>query len=258
MGQILYRLEVLPDLFEGEQVADSDKTLYPGESDNASFELIAITEGTADLTAKASYELHATDLSWGSWTGCVSNPVKIEVVAGQGAPAVLDTTIQIHEPSTRTGIPGIDVVLDAVLSRDQEAIRDLIRYNVSACTNEMGLGGPPKCREGELAGTKVEVLPFLGPEGHFLRRDEVGDWSGLDIKGLYAVYVVSEQAYTDPDYPAGEYAAVFLHGHGISFVTLQIDDGAIVRIDNNFGYPPDEQLMRDASRVITPPKSDQE
>ncbi len=258
MGQIMYRIDILPELFEGERVAESDKTLYPGESDMASFELVATKEGKADLIAKASYELHAVDVSWGSWTGCASLPIKVEVVAGQGATSVLDTTVQIHEPSTRTGIPGVDIVLDAVLTRDQEAIKDLIRYSISACTNEMGLGGPPKCREGEPVGTMVEVLPFLGPEGHFLRRDEVRDWSGLDIKGLYAVYLVSEQAFADPDYPAGEYAAVFLHGHGISFVTLQIDNGAIIRIDNQFGYPPDEQLMKDASQVITPPKSDQE
>ena len=255
MGQIQYRLEILPDLFVGELVTESDKTLYPGESDTVSFELFTTFEGSADLTAKASYELHAVDLSWGSWTGCTSYPLKIEVQTDEGVPTATDTSIRVHEPSTRTGIPSVDIVLDAVIAGDQAAINKLIRFNVSACTDVMGLGGPPKCREGEPGGTQVEVLPFLGPEGHFLRRDDIGDWLGLDVNGLYAVYLVAEKAFSDPDYPAGQYAVVFVDSHGESFVTLQIKDGGIVRIDYILGYPPEEQLMRDASRVITPPLS---
>jgi hypothetical protein len=253
MGQIQYRLDILPNLFVGGGLLESDKTLYPGESDTASFVLTGTMEGTAELIAKASYELHAVDLSSGSWTGCESHPLIIDVVAGQGAPSVQDNSVKLHPPSTRTGIQSVDNVLEAVLARDQEAFLDMIHYTVSACTIEMGLGGPPKCREGETEGTKVEVLPFLGPEGHFLRKEEIENWDGLDVEGLYAVYLVSEKAYTDPDYPAGEYAAVFLHGHGVSYVTLQIDDRGIVRIDNDFGYPPDEQLLRDASKIILPP-----
>lgn len=161
---------------------------------------------------------------------------------------------QSHPLSTRTGIPDIDVVLDAVESGDPNALRELFRYTRTSCTNAEGLGGPPKCRDGEAAGTMVEVLPFLGPEGSFLRVDEVGDFPGLNVTGLYAVYQVSEKAYSDEDYPAGEYAAIFVGDSNLSTVILQITEGGIVRIDYVFDPETLKTIVeRDASGLILPP-----
>ncbi|NIS79367.1 MAG: hypothetical protein GTO14_03895 [Anaerolineales bacterium] len=257
MGQVQYRLEIAPKLMEGDLgPMVSTKTLYPGDLEMVTFQLRAVETGQAQMRGLASYELHALDMSWGSWTGCATFPVDIEVVSSDGGPSLQDQMPAIHAPSTRTGVAEINVVLDAVLARDQEAVKALVRYTLSACTHADGLGGPPKCREGEADGTRLEVLPFLGPEGHFLRREEVEAWSGLQIKGLIAVYRVSEEAYSDPDYPAGEYAAVFLHGHGVSYITLQIEDGYIVRIDNDFGYPPEDRLLKDAAEILLHPPRD--
>ena len=75
-----------------------------------------------------------------------------------------------HPLSTRTGIADIDAVLAAVESGDPQQLRDLIRFTTVACTKADGLGGPPKCQSDEAEGMLVEVLPFLGPEGHFLRK----------------------------------------------------------------------------------------
>jgi hypothetical protein len=118
---------------------------------------------------------------------------------------------QVHFASVRTGIDDIDQVIDLVLGVDDNAIRNALVFSLIECTHEDGLGGPPKCREGEEEGAEVEVLPILGPEGHFFRQDEIEDWRGIGVVGLYAAYEVSTRAFSDENYPAGEFAAISLH-----------------------------------------------
>lgn len=155
--------------------------------------------------------------------------------------------------STRTGIGDVDAVLAAVESGDPQQLRDLIRFTSVACTKAEGLGGPPKCQDDEADGALVEVLPFLGPEGHFLRAAEVSDFPGVDVTDLYAVYKVSDAAYSEEAYPAGEYAVMFVGDENQPGIVIQIRDG-IVRID--YLYLPvslDETIQRDASELILAP-----
>src|SRR6186713_1243049 len=70
-----------------------------------------------------------------------------------------------HPLTTQTGIESIDQVLIAVSSGDAGSLHSLIEFTNALCTQKEGLGGPPKCREGEVEGTPVEVLSFLGSEG---------------------------------------------------------------------------------------------
>jgi hypothetical protein len=118
------------------------------------------------------------------------------------------------------------------------------------------LGGPPSCREGEAEGTLVEVLPSLGSEGSFLRKDEIDNWPGLDISALYAVYRVSENAYSEEYFPKGDYGIFLIGGENTPGVILQVEPDGIVRID----YVLDESsfpaiLQRDASEIILGPES---
>jgi hypothetical protein len=254
MGQIRYSLSLLPDLASGDPgPVESNLTLYPGESERVGFLLHAESEGTLELVGTVGYELHALDTSWGSFTGCSSHPIEIEIMPGMVGTTAAGLEVPIHPPNTRVGIREIDDLLDAVLSGNQDVIKSKIGWTETGCTIQEGLGGPPKCRQGEAEGTSVIVLPFLGPEGHFLRHDEVDTWSVPEAKGLYAVYRVSPDAYAEPDYPAGEFALVFLHGHGVTFVTYQVYRGQIVRIDSIFGIPPEEQLFKDAQEMILAP-----
>jgi len=158
--------------------------------------------------------------------------------------------------TTRTGIEDIDIILAAVEIGDPQALRDLFRFTSTACTTAEGLGGPPKCRDGESDGTHVEVLPFLGPEGSFLRRDEIGNFPGLNVTGLYAVYRVSENAYSEVEYPAGEYGVALVAQESSPNIILQVLNGGIVRIDYVFG-PSLEDLKavldRDASGIVISP-----
>ena len=132
----------------------------------------------------------------------------------------------------------LDQIIEYVLEGDQIGLQGLLQFVPTACTFQDGLGGPPKCEEGEAEGTLVEVLPFLGPEGHFLRKENLTSWEGIDASDLYAIYSVSDSAYAELIYPRGEYAIAFINQDRILITTLQISDGRIVRVDSTLGNPP--------------------
>lgn len=135
-------------------------------------------------------------------------------------------------------------------------LRSLIQFTSAQCTQAEGLGGPPKCRAGESDDTSVEVLPFLGSEGSFLREDEIEDWQGIDVKGLYAIYEVSSDVRVEEYYPAGKYAIVLIGKEGQPSVVLRVSAGRIVRVDYLPGAPPEylqATIQREAAKVILPP-----
>jgi hypothetical protein len=176
-------------------------------------------------------------------------------------PVGRETSISSPLPGTRyqeqvgyTGITDIDLIIDTVLAGNPEDQLQLLMFSTLACTHADGLGGPPKCREGEEEGTKVDVFPFLGPEGHHLRRGEISSWGGIQASEVYAAYRVSPQVYSEPAYPAGEYAIVFLTENEQFHLTVQVANGKIVRIDNNFGNPADIDLEQVASEIILAPE----
>jgi hypothetical protein len=166
---------------------------------------------------------------------------------------VLVHGVLVHYADILTGLDEVDQIIDMVLAGDFNEFRQRIKFTTSGCTHEMALGGPPKCREGESEGALVEVLPFLGPEGHFLRRDELNNWQGIDVAGLYAVYRVSDEAFSSQDYPTGEYGIVFRTKDPQDIVTLQVENGSILRIDSDFGIPPEINFERNAQEIILPP-----
>ena len=90
--------------------------------------------------------------------------------------------VLVHYADIQTGLDEVDQIIDIVLAGDMTEFRKKVKFTTSGCTHVMALGGPEKCREGEAEGTLIEVLPFLGPEGHFLRRDEIDEWQGADTK----------------------------------------------------------------------------
>lgn len=162
------------------------------------------------------------------------------------------TATEMTERQVKTGVDELDLIIQIVLEGDIQTLRSLVRYTIAECTFEDGLGGPPKCPEGEVGGGTVEVLPFIGPEGHFIRKEEIDSWSGVNAKNIYAVYSVSATAYSDPIYPSGEYAIAFINEAGFLITTLQIIEGQIVRVDTNLGNPPAIPL-EDVEKFLIPP-----
>ncbi len=158
----------------------------------------------------------------------------------------------------KTNVEAVDKVLAAVASGNIQELRSLIRYTTAPCTTADGLGGPPKCREGEAEGTLLEILPFMEGEGSFLRKNDIGNWPGVDASAVYAVYRVAKDVQVEEYYPSGEYAIVFLGPPNQPAVSVRIDDGGIVRIDSLFDTSPEALKLvmeRDALEVILAPKS---
>ena len=160
----------------------------------------------------------------------------------------------VQEQASLTGLPEIDAIIDTVLAGNPQEELQLIQFSTLACTHAEGLGGPPKCREGEEEGTKIEAFPLLESEGHHARRSEMNDWAGIRASAVYAVYRVSDQVYSDADYPAGEYAIVFLIENEDYLVTAHVADEKIVRLDTNFVSPFEINLERVASEIILAPQ----
>lgn len=172
------------------------------------------------------------------------------------APTVIATpqSTGYYPLATRTGIAEVDTIIAAVESGDPQQLRDLFHFTIIGCTKADGLGGSPKCQDGEAEGTLVDVFPFLGPEGHFMRRDEVTNFPGVDVIGLYAIYKVSETAYSEESYPAGVYAVMFTGGENRPDVVIQVREG-IVRID--YLFPPTSLgavIERDALELVLAPQ----
>jgi hypothetical protein len=184
-------------------------------------------------------------------TACSPRVPAREVSTPASQPTSAET---VHPLTTRTGIEEIDRILDA--SGDVKKLRSLIQFTPIRCTKRDGLGGPPKCLQNEEEGTLVDVLPFLGPEGYFLRKDEIDAWQGFEASGLFAIYKVSPGAYSDENYPAGRYAILFLGKENQPAISLRLSNGMIVRVDYVFDNSPeslDATLQRESARLILAP-----
>lgn len=159
----------------------------------------------------------------------------------------------LQEETGRTGIPEVDTIIDTMLAGDPQQELQLLQFSSLACTRADGLGGPPKCREGEAEGTQVEAFPILGSEGHHVRQDEVREWKSIQASDVYAVYRVSENVYSDEYFPAGEYAIIFLTENEGDPVTAHVRGGKIVRLDYHLGGLAYINLDQVASEVILQP-----
>jgi hypothetical protein len=163
-------------------------------------------------------------------------------------------SVQYHPLDTVTQIQEIDLILAAVASGDEQAVRNLFGFTTSACKTVNALGGPPECREGEAEGTMVEVLPMLGSEGSYLRKTEVDKFPGLNLIGIYAIYQVSENAYAEENFSIGDYAIMLTAPENRPGVVLQIKNGQIIRVDYIFDPSSvDEVLQRDAANIVLSP-----
>lgn len=164
----------------------------------------------------------------------VASPTSLSATVAV-SPAATDS--KVTEKDQITGVEELDRIIRIVLDGDIKALRSSVRYTQTRCTFEDGLGGPPKCQEGEAEGELVEVLPFLGPEGHFIRKEDIDSWEGIDASDLYAVYKVSDFAFAEPIYPSGEHAIAFINEARFMTTTMKIVAGHIVRVDTNMGNP---------------------
>ena len=174
-------------------------------------------------------------------------------VSASETPAV-ESVLKFHPLATRTNIQQIDDILKAISDDTPQVLINLFGYSKIPCMTVNALGGPPACRAGEPEGTIVEVLPFLDSEGSFLHKENAESFPGLDVVGLYAIFEVSDTAYSDVNYPAGDYGIALVARESLPGVILHVKNGKIIRIDyvyNTSSLP--EILQRDASTFILNP-----
>jgi len=186
----------------------------------------------------------------------VSTPTsEVNTEQPQPTQASASPVLKYYPLDIMTQIDEIDFILAAVASGDAQAVRNLFGFTTTTCKTVNALGGPPACREGEAEGTTVDVLPFLGSEGSYLRKDEVDNFPGLNVIGVYAIYQVSETAYSEENFPKGDYGIMLTASENLPSIVLQIKNGQIVRIDYVFDPSSVETILqRDAANFVLPPK----
>jgi len=174
-------------------------------------------------------------------------------VAGAAMVALIVGCVTATPLGGPTGRAELDTLVSFALSDDAAALTPYFEYTRALCTTEQGLGGPPKCLPSQHDGTPVNVLPLLGPEGSFLGETDVASWVAPRLRRLYAAYKVSEKAYSDENYPAGEYALVFVGDETAQVsVTLQVTQGRIVRIDYGMAWPPQIREQDVEAYILAP------
>lgn len=134
-------------------------------------------------------------------------------------------------PTTPTGIPYVDAVIEAGQSGDPQALKTLFFLRTVPCTTEKWLLRQPLCLQGETDGTLVQTLPLLSDDLGHLTINEINSWPGIGEAHLYAVYRTGSYTYSDEFFPAGEFAVAFIPV-GSNFVFIfQVTRDGIVRID---------------------------
>ena len=146
-------------------------------------------------------------------------------------PAAAPAATNAPPPTTPTGIPYVDAVIEAGQSGDPQVLKTLFSLRTVPCTTERWLLRQPFCLQGETDGTLVQTMPMLSSDLGHLRIDEINSWQGIGEAQLYAVYRTGSYTYSDEFFPAGEFAVAFLpEGSAFVFI-LQVTRDGIVRID---------------------------
>ena len=158
-----------------------------------------------------------------------------------------------------------------------------LAVGATACTMELGGGGPPKCASTSVEdaagkrrvfteddGALVEVFPYSVCEGEYARRDAIHDvvarlvapgaagaaTPGGVVERVYAIYRVPDSDFEAPYWPAGEYAVVFVNRQADELwgTTVRIADGGIVRIDFGCGrVPPASMAVGHTEHLLQEP-----
>jgi hypothetical protein len=151
---------------------------------------------------------------------------------------------QQDEFSATLGMEELTPVIKAFLYGTSIDRVELVSFTTTACTLADGLGGPPKCADGEAEGTLVQVLPVSSGEGSFSRPDSIDQALDFVVMGLYAIYRVPDEESLDDYSPAGEYGLIFTREmNAVPFpITIFVEDGRIVRLQHHLGIDPQEVI----------------
>jgi hypothetical protein len=176
--------------------------------------------------------------------GCAEAPE--ELVANRKL-----TDVVLTPQATRTGVPGLDAVIDAVQRHDIDTIASMIRLTDVPCI----VRGPSfpsieviECGPGQLEGTPVKSFMIASCEGTYMQEAAQGtDYALLRLRPahnqVYAVYQTRPRsAFGSDEFPHVDYAVMLtttIEGHDAGLALLIGSDG-VVGIDEDCGLPPDQ------------------
>lgn len=226
-------------------------TLRPTSSPSATATPLPSATALATEEAKATSTTEAQPTKTPRATAIRVEPAVTPVTA---TPSSDPAATGPHPDDLRTGITGLDAVLDAIASRDPQAIAGRMQALSTPCMTVEGLGGPPRC-DGLPEGTVVTVFPLLGAEGTFAPEENMLDVAQrLEIAGLFGIYQVTtgpsaEEAY----WPSGEYGVVLVGSGQVPAYTLIVQGDRIVRIVYHLGASPEEAFDSGRGNIVIPP-----
>jgi hypothetical protein len=148
----------------------------------------------------------------------------------------------------RTGIAAVDRGLDGVLDRRVDQLVSQVALQRMPCTTAAGLGGPPKCREGEVEGTQVDVVFASSCEGFYLRQGELQETLGRFVEG--DVRLAGVYRHNGLIFPSSQYVLVFSGESPAGRIarTLFVSDQGIVGITFACGTPARDYVEQNGLR----------
>ncbi len=133
-----------------------------------------------------------------------------------------------------TGIAEVDRAIAIILENDIELRRDLVQFKTSGCTQELGMGGPPKCESGQEEGTPVDHFPILGPgEGMHIEPEDIDLVLDFHAESLYAAFRHKDEPDLETSFEPGAHVLVFPTGDadGANVLVHLNEEGKMVRLD---------------------------
>ncbi len=207
----------------------------------------------------------------GVWVGCGGGPDMLRrMTADAGSNYIIPRAFVLPAPTPTpapdksgypdgwdTGVPGVNIAVQAVMSRNAPRIAAHFKLSSIGCITEpVGFPSPPFCKEGQAKGTPVDVLLVVGCDGSLREASELARVSqqlaAPDLR-LYAVY--RRLAPQDPVAPPDGDYRVILNQPGSTSIELGIDGGQIVSVWFGCGATATEMAARvpKASWILPPP-----
>lgn len=162
----------------------------------------------------------------------------------------------LYPRDTRTGIPEVDVVLEAVANEDFDVLKSLVNLTDLPCTNQVdGPPSIPRCQAGMEEGTPIAIFPTGGCEpGYWLSLQEaqqlfdLGKW----LWPLYPYAVYRSPRSIEGGHPVAYEVVVAYNLEPQSAMIIFLDsEGRVISTSRGLCYP--NQSLPEGIDFILPP-----
>ncbi len=138
----------------------------------------------------------------------------------------------LYPADVKTGIPGLDDVLEAFLRGDASQRATFAETIQEACTEQLFSIGPPPCEEGMEPGTIVERFPYRRFRDRlYVKPEEIIGLMDFPIDGLFAIAHFPPPGTESQDPPTGIFHVALVSKADQKLVNLIVDLGRVVEIE---------------------------